>query len=138
VGYKVFEPQRAYFTSPAVSIRPDGGMRLNAAAAEFLKAKGADRVLLLWDEDKNKIAISVAPKQDTRGFKLHYNTEWKGASFAAKAFFGHIGWKADRTVPLTLTWVNSMFEATLPTANLAPAEHQQTKKGRMRRTKTGL
>jgi hypothetical protein len=53
-------------------------MRLNADATAVLRESRAEQILLLWDDDKKEIALSVASKHDPRAFhftsRLFYAT----------------------------------------------------------------
>jgi len=140
MAYEVFENKSIRFDSPSLSISPNGGMRLNPDAAAILKAAGAEQVLLLWDKGKHRIAISVVHDKDSRAYKLKYRSTGNGASFSAKAFAKHIGWKAGRFVALPLRSVDGMLEATLPSEHLtgSPKENDGGKQSSMRKNKTGL
>ena len=117
--------------SPAVTLTQAGMMRLNKDAADILKAMKATHVLILWDQDNSKVAISPTPGSDDRAYTLHYHPKGSGVAFAAKAFLKHIGWKAQKAVPLRLTVQKGMLQADLPAEYInASGEPTSKKKGK--------
>lgn len=118
MGYEIFESRSPQTGKPGLSIKPNGAIRLNADVGKILKERGAEHVLILWDKRKRKMAISIAPKSDSRAYKLKYDARGSGATFAAKAFAKYIGWNSSRSMMLPVKISDEMLEVTLPQENL--------------------
>lgn len=103
---------------PMVSIQPSGSIRVNIEATQILKELGAERVLLMWDQDRRKIAITPAAKNDQRSFKLRYDPSGNGAQFAAKSLASRIGWHAEQSVRILIHQSGELLEGVLPAENL--------------------
>jgi hypothetical protein len=99
---------------PMLSISAAGRIRVNTDATKLLRAMGAERVLLLWDKDKRKIAITPADKHDNRSYKLKINSAKGVAEFAAKATMRAIGWSSVRTLRIAVHQTGKMLEGTMP------------------------
>ena len=112
------QQKRGLERSPAgremVSILPDGAMRLNQDATAILDELGAERVLLLSDEPKRKIAIAYAEADDSSAYRLWYSRKRNSSQFAAKRFARRIGWSAKQAVRVPLRWNGKLLEGTIP------------------------
>lgn len=119
-----------------VSIRPKGAIRLNAEATNLLRSKGVVRVLILWDRDKHKLALSIAPDGDKRAYRVTYSSRGSSATIGAKSFGAFIGFSADRAVSLPADYQGGMLQATVPVEYLnkgvghAGKEHVGSRKKR--------
>ena len=119
MAFKVFESQSHQLGEPAVTLTTSGAMRLNKDAAAILKATmKAERILILWDEENSKVAISTAPSGDPRSYKVNYHAKGSGAAFAPKAFLKHIGLDPTQSVVLKLTFQKGMLQTEIPRKHL--------------------
>jgi hypothetical protein len=93
-------------------VKPDGKLRLSAAATAQLREAGATRVAILWDKQKQKIALQVVPDDDHSAFRLSYSSAQNSADIAARSFLSSIKWVASAAVDIPLKWNESerMFE----------------------------
>jgi hypothetical protein len=116
VAYELFERTSVRVNSPALSITPGGRVAFNAAACRLLIETGIKTVVILWDKTKNRMAIKAAPKGEKNSFTVTFTGGNHSATFAAKSFIRHIGWKAPKREMLPTTWISAekMFEVTLP------------------------
>ena len=128
MAFTVFESRSKQIGSPAVSVTPIGAMRLNKDAADILKSMGATHILILWDQENSRIALSATPASDHRAYKLNYHPKGSGVSFAAKAFLKHIGWRAEKAVPLKLSMQQGMLQADVPIEHINVSEQLTPKK----------
>lgn len=119
MGYEVFESKSKRLDTPAITIQPSGALRINTIASTILREAGVECVLLMWDQDKRKIALSPTPAGDPRAYKLRYHVKGSGAQLAAKAFVKHIGWSADHSVTIPMQKVRGLFEIELPKDRLS-------------------
>jgi len=135
MAFEVFDSrwQRPAGT-PTISIRPKGAIRLNVDATRLIKSKGFERVLLLWDREKRKLAISSAPELDKRAYRVTYSPTGSSATIGAKAFPAFIGLAVDRSVSLPAEFQTGMLQATIPAEYLG-ASADPTERGRPRSKK---
>jgi hypothetical protein len=110
-----------------ISVQPSGVLRMNLEATELLKELNAVRVLLLWDSEKRKIAVAPAAKNDSRSYKLSYDSKKRSAQFAAKATIKNIGWYSDKSVRIPVHVVDKMLEGILPAEYLGGARTRKKK-----------
>lgn len=89
--YKVFEKKQARIGHPAVTINPVGRIYFNQEATEWLRAKRASTVLLLWSDETLTVAIKKAKSNDSRAYRLAYNYRGGGSGITAKSFMNWIG-----------------------------------------------
>ena len=120
MGYEVLgaTADRSPAGRPTISVQPNGVVRVNSEATKVLKNLGAERVLLLWDKEKRRVAVAAATKNDARSYKLRVDPKKGVAQFAAKAAMRHIGWIAERSVRIPVRLVEKMLEGTIPAENL--------------------
>jgi hypothetical protein len=131
VGYEILSASadRSPAGRPTLTVYPDGAIRVNTNATTLLREMGAERVLLLWDRDKRKLAIMPAAKNDVRSYKLRFDSARGVSGFAAKAMMKKIGWNAERTVRIPVNQINKMLEGTVPMDYLkGKLPHAQNKK----------
>jgi hypothetical protein len=119
MAFKVFESRSHQLGEPAVTVTTGGAMRLNKDAADVLKnTMKASYILILWDEENSKVAISTAAPSDQRAYKLNYHAKGSGAAFAAKAFLKHIGWDSKQSLVLRLSYQKGMLQTEIPRKHL--------------------
>jgi hypothetical protein len=115
---------------PSISIQPAGSIRINKEAAEILQGLGAERLLVMWDQAKRKIALAPSPSSDTRSYKLRYYAGHNGAQIAVKAIMSRIGWNAEHSVRIRVHLADNLLEGTVPSEFL-----NSPRKGRARTRK---
>jgi hypothetical protein len=122
VAYELFERSAVRVETPVISVTPGGRVTFNAAACRILDTCAIRAAVILWDRTTSRMAVRAAPEAERNSFKITFTGGNHSASFAAKSFFKHIGWRAPKRQSLDTTWrVNEkMFEVTLP------AEHLQS------------
>jgi len=115
MAFEVFDGSRQRPTgTPTISIRPKGALRLNAEATHVLKSKGIAKVLILWDSDKHKLALSPAPDGDKRAYRVTYSVRGSSATIGAKTFASFIGFSAERSVSLPAELQSGMLQVAVP------------------------
>ncbi len=132
MGYEILSArtQRKPAGRPMISIQPNGQIRFNVQATEILKRLGIERVLLLWDKDKHKIAIALASKNDDRSYKVRYDPKKNVAQVAAKAIVPQIGWNAERSVRIAVHQSEKTLEGIVPLDCLNRDESRPERFGR--------
>jgi hypothetical protein len=78
--------------------------------------------LLLWDHERNRLAIKPIAKKDARAYKITYGKTLGGSSFSAKSFFDSIGYSYSsekRTMPATWNEEEAILEVSIPSEFLA-------------------
>jgi hypothetical protein len=136
VPYTVFDADaegRRRRADPTIIIQPDLRVRLSAEAAEILRAAGATRVLVMWDQAARKLALATTPDTDRRGYRLGYGKRG-GAKFTAKVFLKKIGWNQESMVRLTAHMTKGMLETVIPAGYLDPGPREKASP-RVRRKK---
>jgi hypothetical protein len=107
MGYEIFEKKATRVGSPAVTFSKDR-ISLNNPAAQIFYQDAVEFVLLLWDSDNLRVALRPLTKKDKRAYKLSYgpvsNNQPNGASFSARTFQNHIGWKEGGSVVMPAEW----------------------------------
>lgn len=117
MAYERIESQSKRKAGPTLVIKSDGRLRLSADATSQFRAVGATRVSILWDKQKRKIALQVAPDEDRSAFKLSYSAAQNSTDIGARAFLVQIGWTSDAgkaDIPLEWNDAEKMFEGKLP------------------------
>ena len=130
--YEIFEKKAIRVGTPAVTFNRKDRISINSQAAKIFHQQAVEFVLLLWDKQGRRAALRPLTKKDSRAYKLSYgrvsNNQPNGASFSARAFLNHIGWKTQdekKTVPATWNDDDQMLEFVLP-ADCLEHDNQQT------------
>lgn len=97
---------------PTMSLRRGAKIGLNLQVVEILKREGFERVLLLWDVEKRKVALARAP--EGKGYSVTYNKYLNQASIGVKSFADHIGLKPNERVKIALSYKNELLEGVVP------------------------
>jgi hypothetical protein len=120
MAYEVFKRTGARVKTPMLSVTPDGRVTINSAAVRIAREARITSVLLLWDSVNHRLAIKAAQRGDKNAYALSIVASSHSGSLRAKAFLGHIGWKARKRETLPAAWNEKerMFEATLPLEHL--------------------
>jgi len=98
---------------PVISLRPSAAIRLNIIAMRLLAKDGVERVRVLWDAQKRKIALAAA-NDDPNAYKVYVSKARNQAHIGAKSFAGFIGLSPGATVKVYASYSNKMLEATVP------------------------
>src|SRR5260370_29804148 len=115
MAYTVYSKKRSHAIPPAVTITSAGRIGLDAALARMFRNSGVESVLILFDVEKRKVALSPVAKDDKRSYSLAYATDLTQASLSAHAFLKEIGW--DRKlyrIPAQWDEKNSLLEFNVP------------------------
>jgi hypothetical protein len=115
-------------TEPTITIAPNGVIRLNARCAAIFKEMNVERVLVMWDKDKRKIALAPDAKGDSRSYRVSYNANGSMASVAAKFITAFIGWSAQRGVKVNAELSDGMLQARLPAEYISSSPRTRKKK----------
>ncbi len=128
MGYAIFEKKAIRVGSPAVTFSSKDRMAMNTSAAKIFHQNAVEQVLLLWDEERRKVAIKPISKKDARAYRLTYGPKANGASFSARAFMNHIGWESAEkfTAPATWNEEESILEFELPADKLKGGQTKLT------------
>ena len=130
--YEIFEKKAVRVGSPAITFNRKDRISLNSQAAKIFHQRAVEFVLLLWDKQTCGAALRPLTKRDSRAYKLTYgrvsNNQPNGASFSARSFMNHIGWKTQdekKTVPATWNDDEQIMEFVLP-ADCLEDDNQRT------------
>jgi hypothetical protein len=115
-------------TEPAITIYPSGVIRLNARSASIFKEMNVERVLVMWDKDKRKIALAPDAKGDSRSYRVSYNANGSMATVAAKFIATFIGWSAQRAVKVNAEFTDGMLQAKLSAEYISSSPRTRKKK----------
>jgi len=129
--YEIFERKRTRMGTPAMSFSRLGQIAFNVPAAQILKSKQVESVLLLWDAPGKKLAMKSTVK-DARAYTIRYNDKGNGASFSAKTFLDFIGidYAQRRSIPVEFNFNNEyLVEVTIPDACFKKELAQKTDSG---------
>jgi hypothetical protein len=114
MGYTIFERKRIQSGTPGVSFSTGGRVGINQAATQILQANAVENVLLLWDEERRRVAIRPITKKDKRAYRL---TQGKSSSmFSGKSFLEYIGYDMGETRSFPAEWneEDEIFEVEIP------------------------
>ena len=132
MAYEIFEKKAVRVGAPAVTVNRKDRISINSQAAKIFHQQAVEFVLLLWDKQSRRAALRPLTKKDSRAYKLSYgkiaNKQPNGASFSARSFLNHIGWKTQeekKTVPATWNKEEEIMEFVLP-ADCLQDDNQQT------------
>jgi|HubBroStandDraft_1064217.scaffolds.fasta_scaffold412018_1 hypothetical protein len=100
--------------APVITLRHGDKINLNRSAAQILKKADIDRVVVLWDSEKRKMAIKRAADDDPYGYKVSYREGAIQAGIGLKSFAAFVGLKPGQSVKVYATYTNKMLEATIP------------------------
>ena len=101
---------------PIISLRLNSKIRLNMAATQLLIKDGIERVRVLWDAQKRKIAVAAAADDDPHGYKVYLGNNGNQGSIGVRSFGGFIGLKPGPTVKVYASYSHKMLEARIPDA----------------------
>jgi hypothetical protein len=101
---------------PIISLRLNSKIRLNMAATQVLTKNGIERVRVLWDAQKRKIALAAAADDDPHGYKLYLGSKGNQGSIGIRSFGVFIGLKPGPTVKVYASFSHKMLEARIPDA----------------------
>jgi hypothetical protein len=124
VAYETFERRSVRVDNPAITVRPEGRIAINAAASRLLEKAGVKAVRILWDKATCGLALQATEKGDKIAYSIAFGGGTRSASLTVKSFFHHIGWSSERrqTVPARWNEQKKMLEATLPSRFIRPRE----------------
>ena len=127
MAYQIFEKKSVRTGVPGITILTNGRMAVNSSAAQILHKNAVEFVLLLWDEDALRIALRQITKKDARAYKISYGIKNSSASFSAKSFLDHIGWKftGKQSIPAEWNEDEAMLEAKVKPEYLKDARQQK-------------
>jgi hypothetical protein len=122
VAYETFERRSVRVDTPAITVRPEGRIAINAAASRLLEKAGVKAVRILWDKATCGLALQATEKGDKVAYSIAFGGGARSASLTVKSFFHHIGWSSERrqTVPARWDEQRRMLEATLPSRFVKP------------------
>lgn len=124
MGYQIFTRKRSSSTTPTISVNTKGRIGLNRATTAIFKANAVEFILLLWDADRNRIALRPVVKKDSRAYGVSYA---KSASmFTAKMFLEHIGYdySESRSFPAVWNESDNMLEIDIPEEHLRGSQQK--------------
>lgn len=98
---------------PMFQLRPDGRLRFNVSAAQALRKLGAERVVILWDKENNKVAFSAAPPEDHRSYKITYSRKGNSAQLVATTFPRSIGLTAKAPIKISVHLHGDLLEGEI-------------------------
>jgi hypothetical protein len=116
MAYEKFGSKSTRKNGPTATLRPDGRIRLNSDATLKFRGLGATRVYLLWDKQRERIALQVASEDSDSSYKLTFSEAQNSTDIGAKAFIKHIGLTLNTKLDMPLEWNQKakMFEGKLP------------------------
>jgi hypothetical protein len=114
--------------NPTITIQPSGVIRLNARSAAILKQMNAERVLVMWDKDRRKIALAPDRKGDSRSYRVSHNAAGSMGTIASKFIVAFIGWSAQRSVRVNAEFSDGMLQAKLPAEYISSSGSRTRKK----------
>ena len=130
MAYEIFEKKAIRVGTPAVTFNSKDRISINSQAAKILHQHAVEFVLILWDKQGRKAALRPLSKKDRRAYKLSYgkisNNQPNGASFSARTFLNHIGWKTQEKQTMSAEWNEDeqLLEFVLP-ANCLEDDNQK-------------
>jgi len=99
---------------PIISLRLNSKIRLNIIATQLLMKDGIERMRVLWDAQKRRIALAAAADDDPHGYKVSVSKKGNQGSIGIRSFAGFIGLKPGATVKVFASYSNKMLEAAIP------------------------
>jgi hypothetical protein len=116
MAYEIFDSKATRSSSPALTIRADLRIALNADAGDLLASVGAKYAQILWDRESFRLAIRPLTKPEARAFKLTFPNIRRGPTIAAQSFLKYIQWQSGKPFTTVVHWNEKerLLEADLP------------------------
>lgn len=121
MGYEIYQRTTTHKeTEPTVSIGKLGRIGLNRATTKVLRDHGVERVLLMWDKDRQKIGLRPIAKKDSRAYSIIYGRKDAYAMVSGKSFLAHIGYDTSESRTYSIQWneAENMLELDIPAQHL--------------------
>jgi hypothetical protein len=112
--YEIIPKKKTRSITPFVSFSARGRVGLNQAATVIMENSAVEFVLLLWDKERNRVAIRPITKKDSRAYRL---ARAKSSSMVhAKSFMEQIHYNSDETKTFPAEWNESegLLEIDIP------------------------
>jgi len=115
MAYQIFEKRNIRVTTPAITVATNGRIILNVAAARLFHSNAVENVLLLFDNERNMMALRPISKKDSRAYKVTYGKNQNGCSFSGKSFldFAQINYSEKRTFPAVWNENEGLLEVSV-------------------------
>ena len=116
MAYEIFSRKVQRKGIPAVSITPYGRLAFNRPLVKILEDNAFERVLLLWDADRHRLAIRPITKNDPRSYQISFRSKESGVGVSIKTFLDHydIDYSETRSIPAVLNADDMIVEVDLP------------------------
>lgn len=115
MGYSIYERKNFRTSSPAVTVTSQGRIALNSPLSKLFHKMAVQSVLLMWDDEKRKVALRPITKKDNRSYSVAYSHDVAGASVSAHGFLKHLGWDGKKhNVPAIWNDDESVLEFDIP------------------------
>ena len=116
--YEIFERKTRRTSDPSITIDSHGRFVFNKSATEVLRRDAVERILILWDQESQKVAVRPLTRKDPRSYRISYSTKGNGSSFSAKTFLDHIEYDYSESYSFPWKEADGMFEIEMPTEKL--------------------
>jgi hypothetical protein len=87
-----------------VFIPAQGRIGLNSAACHIFRNEKVEAVLLLWDPDRQSIALKATQKGDAEAYTVAFHKNGHSATLSGAAFFRWIGWTGKNRTTAPAKW----------------------------------
>jgi hypothetical protein len=127
MAYELFNPKATRLGSPALTIKTDGRITLNAPAGDLFKRAGARFVQILWDAGAFRLALRPLSKSGQSSYKLTVNSSKRGAAISGWSFLRYIGWSFSKSVTFPADWneKEKVLEVSLSRDNLTGSQSEK-------------
>ena len=124
MAYELFDNKVNRVGSPALTIKTDGKIALNADVGDILASRGAKYAQILWDRENLKLGIRPLTKREACSFKLTLTRGKRGAALSSRSFLNYIQWRQSKPFTTAVHWneKEGLLEAVLPRERLGPPE----------------
>lgn len=137
MAFEIFTRQIVRTYEPRVTITNMGRIALNRGSSEILAKEHTELVLLLWDKETKRCAISPIAKKDPRAYRLRsYGTKGRSAGFSCVTFLNHIkyDWSKTRSFSVEYDASDKLLIFDIPKEYLTGHPQEQNKPlGQIRR-----
>jgi hypothetical protein len=127
MAYELFNPKASRLGSPALTIKTDGRITLNAPAGDIFKRAGAKFVQILWDAKAFRVALRPLSKSGQSSYKLTVNSSKRGAAVSGLSFLRYVGWNFSKSMTFPAEWneKEKVLEASLSRDNLTGSQNEK-------------
>src|SRR6266540_4606909 len=118
MAYEIFNRRGGRTKAPILGISTYGRLGFNKGMVDIFNKNEVDKLLLLWDSEKHKIALKLLNKKETdpRAYEISFGTHSRSGYISAKLFLEFIEYhnSTHQSYPALWNEKEKTFEIEIP------------------------